>query len=464
MSVLVAVSGGPDSVALLHLLHELAPSWRLSLSVVHCNYGLRGRESQRDETFVRDLCQRLGIPCHVRRLSIAAAARPRRPVSLQTRARALRYRAFDKLAARDGIDRVALGHTADDQAETVLQCMLRGAGTTGLSGMPIMRNDRFIRPLLTVAKSEVLAYLEARRLPYRTDSSNARPLYRRNRIRLELMPLLKKLNPAIVRTLTRQADLLRADEEYLAGQSARAFAALAVRTASGEVVLNRAELLSLPLALQRRLLREAVRMAQDGVYAPSLATVTMILNRVLLGRSGAGVSLRGVTVSRDVDRIVVARLPSHPVTAGVLAPAVGPVTPTQSRPATLVWTPSGQAIRLRMTPAAPKFLGPAERRSTRLVIDADRITPRIQLRVWHPGDWFCPSGMGGHRKKVHDFWIDAKIPRKVRAATPVMVAPEGILWIVGHRADERFRPTAATSRLLIADVTGAGTHSISKEP
>lgn len=454
MSVLVAVSGGPDSVALLRAVHAIAPKWRLSLSVAHCNYGLRGRESDEDEAFVRALCARLNLPCHVRRVSPATrASRPK--VSLQEWAREIRYDAFNDLAARHRVDRVALGHTADDQAETVLLWMLRGAGITGLSGMPIIREERYIRPLLQTTRQEVLDYLAAVGQGYRTDSSNQRGPYLRNRIRRELMPALVGLNPAIIRTLSRQAELLSADERYLQAQATSAFNSLAHRMPGGACHLECARLLAIPLALQRRVIREAVREVCGTRKGPSFATVTLLLDRLLHGRSGSTMSLPGAIATRQDDRLVVQPGAAVKITRLRAAPpATGPaksVTVTADVPVLLRWAPTGQSIQVHLEPVSDARRWSLRRNPQRAVFDADRVTPRIGLKGWQPGDWFCPAGMGGHRKKLQDFWVDAKVSRAERVRTPVMVSPEGILWVVGYRADERFLPGPTTTRLLIAE-------------
>ena len=186
--VLVAVSGGPDSVALLALLHRLAASWRLTLTVAHFNYGLRGTESDGDEVFVVSLCRKLGVPLHVRKLSVGRRGRGN---SFQAEARRLRYEALETIARECGADRITVGHTADDQAETVLLWMLRGAGLAGLSGMPPSREGGIVRPLYDVSRAEVLAYLRVEGVQYREDSSNAKPRYLRNRIRHEVLPVLR---------------------------------------------------------------------------------------------------------------------------------------------------------------------------------------------------------------------------------------------------------------------------------
>ena len=212
--LLVAVSGGPDSVALLSLLHRLARSWRLTLTVVHCNYGLRGAESDGDESFVHTFCRERQLPLVIHRPTLV---KRRQRSSLQAAARDARYGFMKQLAQELGADGIAVGHTANDQAETLLMWMLRGAGMTGLAGMPYAREDRIIRPLLAATREEVVAYLDDEGLTYRRDSSNEKPLYHRNRIRKELLPVIMRLAPAAVRVLQRQADLLREDEQYLTG-------------------------------------------------------------------------------------------------------------------------------------------------------------------------------------------------------------------------------------------------------
>ena len=208
----MAVSGGPDSVALLSLLHRLARSWRLTLTAVHCNYGLRGAESDGDESFVNTFCQERQLSLVIHRPMLV---KRRQRSSLQAAARDARYDFMKQLAHEVGADRIAVGHTANDQAETVTHVAVAGAGMTGLGGMPYAREDRIIRPLLAATREEVVAYLNHEGLTYRRDSSNEKPLYHRNRIRKELLPVITELAPAAVRVLQRQADLLREDEQYL---------------------------------------------------------------------------------------------------------------------------------------------------------------------------------------------------------------------------------------------------------
>ena len=263
---MVAISGGPDSVALLSILHQLRSRWKLTLTAIHCNYGLRGAESEEDQRFVESLCHSLVVPLHVRRAHIHT---DRRTASLQAEARDIRYRLMQEVRTMSGADRIAVGHTADDQAETVLLWMLRGAGLTGLSGMPAIRDDAVVRPLYEATRREILTYLRTAGVSYREDSSNAKPLYLRNRIRREVIPLLTRLVPSSTTALCRLADLCRADDHYLDQE-------VTVRTASavkwdptGAWTLDRRTLVDLPLSLQRRCLRQLLRRSDPQQRPPA---------------------------------------------------------------------------------------------------------------------------------------------------------------------------------------------------
>lgn len=301
----MAVSGGPDSVALLSILQSLAPAWNLSLTVVHCNYGLRGAESEGDASFVAALCRRLKLPCLIRSLQI-----PQREVgvsiSLQARARDLRYRLFRELADELGADRVALGHTADDQAETVLLRLLRGAGLRGLAGMPHIRERLFVRPLLGVTRREILSYLETMGLSFRTDSSNAKSIYLRNRVRHELLPVMQSLAPATIRLLARQADLLREDDRVLDRLAAQRLARATQGRDSNMIILDRAALLKQPAALQRRILRQAMQTLSPSAGGPRGDVLLSILASLATRRSGGSWKAGPLVVTCEQEQVRVA--------------------------------------------------------------------------------------------------------------------------------------------------------------
>ena len=248
--VLVAVSGGPDSVALLHLLVRLAPELGLDLGVAHFDHGLRGEDSRADADFVADLARRLGLPCHQGRGQVRDAAR-RDKVSLQMAARKLRLQFLQDTRRGHGYAKLALGHTADDQVELFWLRLLRGAGLEGLKGMWPATPEGLVRPLLAVGKAVLLAWLEQEALPYRLDASNLSRAYLRNRVRLDLLPhLTRGYNPRLAQTIWRTQSLLQEDERLLARDTAAAWDRVAERLAADCFALDLNRFFSLEPALQ----------------------------------------------------------------------------------------------------------------------------------------------------------------------------------------------------------------------
>ncbi len=449
--VLVAVSGGPDSVALLAVLKRVAPTWHLQLRVLHLNYGLRGTESEEDAAFVRALCGRLGVSCVRRRVNLVGK-RHGVAGSLQERARVARYGLLQREAERWQADRVAIGHTANDQAETVLLWMLRGAGSAGLAGIPPMRASLYVRPLLDVPRADILAFLRAEGLAYRRDSSNRSPTYLRNRIRHEVLPILQRLNPAVVDTLGRQANILRADESCLEALTVAQLGRLTRREPDGTVVVERAGLRSLPLALQRRLIRTVLRQMQGGFRGPSLRVCLAVLDRVVEGRSGAALTLLSGTVTREYE--VIRFVPPPVMKEGESAPVVersgvgDAIRVEDWMP--ILWRPLDQMICFSLEESEQEWRIHQQGRTmpTLAWFDRDRFSLPLVVRPWQPGDVIQPLGMGGHSKKIQDLFVDGRVPRPLRRRIPLLVAPEGILWVVGIRPDERFRVRAETRRVL----------------
>jgi tRNA(Ile)-lysidine synthase len=428
-------------VALLSLLLRLQPSWSLTLTAVHCNYGLRGAESDADQAFVEEMCREWKIPLRIRRLDVLA--RPR-GTSLQAAARDVRYRAMTDLAEECGAERIAFGHTADDQAETVLLWMLRGAGLTGLSGMPACREGRIIRPLYEARRHDILAYLRDAGLSFRRDSSNATPLYLRNRIRQELLPALQRVVPSGVEALCRLADICREEDAYLAQHVAAMCETEIVASGEGDWAIDRSVLRQAPRAVQRRVVRELARRCDAARRPPSLRAVERILHVAMKQGVLEEVDVKSLRVAVEKDRIRF--IPSRSMDAQRdRLPPTGPMV--LAVPGQVMWAGTGQVIRAHL--ASPVEV--AEGRNS-IVADADRLSDPLLVRAWAHGDRFCPAGMKGHSKKLQDFFTDMKVPIALRRRIPVVVAPEGIVWVVGYRQDERWIPTPATRRRLVVAV------------
>jgi tRNA(Ile)-lysidine synthase len=367
-------------------------------------------------------------------------------------ARDARYDFMKQLAHEVGADCIAVGHTANDQAETLLMWMLRGAGMAGLAGMPYAREDGIIRPLLAATREEVVAYLDHEGLTYRRDSSNEKPLYHRNRIRKELLPIIMRLAPAAVRVLQRQADLLREDEEYLEQITNKLMHALVNHDSGGVQRVDRQAFLELPVALQRRLVRTVLRTYDEEGRASSLRVVESVRRVLLKGRYGARLFLKQALVTLDQGLVQFSpgagRDHRHETDSGqgkreTLALPV---------PSTVYWSRTKQQIHVQlMTRRGAQEVGRAPSQGLAL-FDADRFSEPLLIRAWQAGDRFSPHGMKGKSKKLQDFFTDRKIARHERGKIPLLVAPEGILWVVGMRQDERFIVRGGTTRCLVVSV------------
>lgn len=445
--LLVAVSGGPDSVALVTLLYRLAPRWRLRLTAVHFNYGLRGKESEEDQAFVKALCASLEVP--LRCVPLDVRVRPQR-VSLQAQARDLRYSAMARLAEEIGADRIAIGHTADDQAETILLWMLRGAGLAGLAGMPAQRDGMIIRPLYEVRRQAVLAFLDARGQAYRQDSSNAKPLYTRNRIRHELVPVLKRLAPAAMDALCRMGEVCREDDRYMNVQAMSLYSALVQQEGDGSYSMDRHRLQTQPSALQRRLLRELFRRMRPTRRAPSLATVEAVRKLISAKGEGERSCAGGVRIEMTQNIVLV-----QPAGAIAAKPASMVIEEEAVQvPSIIEWVGTGQRIRVQEG-SSEKAHHLSASDGWSMVVDADLLSRPLRIRSWRAGDRFVPSGMKGQSKKLQDYFVDLKVPLSQRRRIPILEAPEGIVGVIGFRQDERFRVSDTTCRWLVISI-GAG--------
>ena len=449
--LLVAVSGGPDSVALLSLLHQLRSSWALTLTAVHCNYGLRGCESEGDQQFVEALCHELGIPLHVKAIDLRS--RPPRS-SLQAVARVRRYEVFAEVAQHCGADRIAVGHTADDQAETVVLWMLRGGGLRGLSGMPAIRDGAIVRPLYDVRRQEILAYLEQAQRPFREDSSNGTPRYLRNRIRHEVMPVLQRVVPSTVEALCRLADLCREDDRYLEQHVGELFRVKEIVQADGSWMIQQAVFRGVTKAVQRRLLRALLRSTDYQQRSPRWNVVERVMQTISQEQWGSAIPFRGGWVLVEQDQIRYVLPGTVPVDHGTESKRAPQIL---SIPGKLVWSGTGQVIEVQHLVGHDQ--GMALGRDY-ILVDAQLLSQPWSLRSWLPGDRFYPFGLRGHSKKLQDFFTDQQVPAATRRRIPLLVAPEGIVWVVGYRHDQRWIPTANTECCLLVTVSDVVTEGI----
>ncbi len=419
----VAVSGGADSVCLLDVLSALAPRWDLRLHVLHLNHCLRGAESDEDEAFVRRLAEGRRLPCTVERQDVGRRAGEAHE-NLEQAARRARREFLLGFVRRGELDRIALGHTRSDQAETVLFRFLRGAGTAGLAGMRPAPPDGLIRPLLDVTRAEVLEYLREREIPWREDSSNAQRIFARNRIRLDLLPeLVRDWNPALPDALAGLARMAADEEDYWEREVDRTVAGHLVE--KPPAVLFRTDWFrSLPPALGRRVLRRAISRAKGNLRAIDLAHVERILELTESSEGSGRLQVPGLDVFRSFDWMRLAppgmdrpedrdfELPmtapgqvTLPGGAGTLSLEVGP----------------GSVSGIALPDADTGYNGYVTE------LDWGRLSGDLLVRNWRPGDQYRPVG---HSRdiKLKLLFQQARIPLWERRRWPVMLCHHAIVW------------------------------------
>jgi tRNA(Ile)-lysidine synthase len=430
--VLVAVSGGPDSVALMHVLCSLREELGLHMEVAHLQHGIRGEEAREDARFVAELAKKMKLPFHLSEVNVPRMRLAAGKGNLEALAREERYRFFADMAREQGFNKVATAHTQDDQAETMLMWLLRGSGRKGLGGMaPIgarkVANARstyeltVIRPLLDLSKAEILEYLELKRLAYRVDRTNQDIRLLRNWIRLELIPKLKeRSDPHFSSRLAHQAELLRDEDGGLEGFARTELGR--IRRADG---LDRESFLKQPVALQRLILRLWIEETRGHLRAVDFAHVDALLKLIA---DGAPQSRRAIPGGWElVKEYETLRLERR--------------ARNQKRLCYSHEYRIGTALNISeagMTLQSERILAPLEQLPDNLmeaVFDAAELPETLTVRNFRQGDRFQPLGMAG-RKKVKDLYIEKKVPLSVRSRLPLLATGEEILWIPGYGRSE----------------------------
>ncbi|HYN09328.1 MAG TPA: tRNA lysidine(34) synthetase TilS [Vicinamibacterales bacterium] len=456
--VAVALSGGSDSVALAWLLREIASAGHLSVAgLVHLNHGLRGEESNADEAFCRALAARLGWPIDVERVDAGVLARARTQ-SVEVASRDARYQFFEAAARRLPADAVATGHTLDDQAETVLLRLLRGAGSRGLSGVRPRRGP-YVRPLLEITRAELREYLAGIGESFRDDASNLDLTIPRNRIRHELMPVIARLAPGGSRALARLAMLARDDEDFLQ-QAAIAAGRSLVLSNRG---VDRQALAALPPALGRRVARDLLLSVHPAAPLTS-RHVEAVRELAAADKPNGHLDLPGLVVECRAGVLKIDRATDTPETDGPigrergLKKGAGLLEPLPLQvPGAVEMPKAGVSIAASIQKGAPRGSsdrGPGGKPGgdTMAVLQASSLALPLAVRSRRPGDRFRPLGAPG-RRKLQDLLVDRKVPRDERDALPLVVdAADRIVWVVGVAIAEECRVTAPEAGVVILEV------------
>jgi tRNA(Ile)-lysidine synthase len=431
--VLVGLSGGPDSVCLTLLLKRLGSE----VHALYVDHGLRPDETPAETRFCGELCQRLGIPFGTRAVDVRGFEEER-GLSRQEAARELRYHALESEAIRLKAERIALGHTMDDQVETFLMRLLRGSGRKGLAAIPPVRGI-IIRPLIETTRDEIEAFLGKEKTGFVRDSSNLKEDYLRNRVRSTLIPVLRDLNPGITGTLGNAVEVFRDEERYLEVAATKAMMKLITRKDERSIEMFLAPMEVMDKVILRRVLRRAVG-ETAGLRGMGFVHMEDIIKLIRDGKPGDRIYLpKDIRAIRKYSTLLLTSVLPGRLEARALE--------FEGR---LVLEEAGEVLEAKVTDS-PGALVDEKRRA---VLDAGKAPFPLTVRAREDGDFFYPSGFG-KRKKLQDFFVDEKVPRDERDLVPVVASGDDIVWVAGMRGDERFRPTWETKSFLVLELKKA---------
>ncbi len=458
-AIMIGVSGGPDSVALVKILHTMnaAKGLRLRFVVAHLNHKLRGKDAEEDAQFVRDFAAGLSLPCKVKEVDVQKIA-DQTKCSIEEAARTERYRFFEEVAREQGATLIALGHTADDNAETVLHRIIRGSGAVGLGGIPIKRPltpdspIQIIRPLLFTWRKEIIQYLQDEQLGYRTDASNQETTYLRNKIRLDLIPLLEgQYNPNIKKTLNQLSRIFSENNEYLSSEAKKALKNATIQNDGERHVIDARFLGKQPKIIQHRVIQEVLNNLHIPLKEITYEHYTTMLDGITkagrMRRFQLPVKLR---VWYECHRLHFSKefppKPDLPLLAEipVRIPGTTSVGP-------LGWL-SAEILEIR--DISPDVFKKTKTKYEE-ILDLECITHPLSIRGRKHGDVISPLGVNGH-KKLKELFIDKKIPVEERNAIPMVVMNDRPVWVIGVCIDNGVKVTAETKKILKLTFRGGG--------
>jgi tRNA(Ile)-lysidine synthase len=432
--IVVAVSGGPDSVCLLKILFQLQSWLNISLIVAHLNHGLRPKEDERETEFVANLSRSLNLTLAYDKADNLTKAHGS---SIEEKAREIRYQFLEKVLDEYHAQKVALGHNMNDQAETVLMHLLRGAGPTGLSGMPPIREERFIRPLINISRDEIHTYLKQKDIPFMMDSSNLEKRYLRNKIRLDLIPLLLNYQPQLIEHLGELAFLCRQEDQFMEEEANKGLQMVTLDSSDHSLDLSLTTFKNISIPLRFRIIRQAIKRVKGNLRRIDIGHIKAIIDLANNERPQIRMNLpENLMVKKIYER---------------LRFSLG--TETETGDFSYIIKNNGrfeipeinQTISLEEISKKDFLLSSPSRHEA--FLDLDRLQWPLRGRNFRAGDKFMPLGLNGF-KKVKDIFIDNKIPSEQRKKILILENCDDIVWVCGIRIDDRYRVKEKTKRIL----------------
>jgi tRNA(Ile)-lysidine synthase len=449
--VVVAVSGGPDSVALLKVLEMVSGDYGLTLISAHLHHGIRGEEADRDEQFVKQLSQDMSLAFVSDRIHVPVLKKGTGK-SIEEIGREERYWFLKDVAEKHGAQKIALGHHLHDQAETVIMNLLRGSGAEGLRGMLPVRDGMFIRPLLGIRRKEILDFLEERQIPYMLDPSNDSNVYLRNRIRHRLIPELKEqFNPNLEESLGSMSEILRLEDDYMKIVTGGILTELGVKLCDKEIRIKISDLRIHHPAIQNRMIKTFLEQFSPSGKGIGSIHVKAVINLSDSKKPGGRVNLPyGIHVWREYDCLCFGRqkkesIGSHAMNANE---KLEELFYTVSIPDTIRIHELGKTMSFDLVQPPKESVSDVPNIA---YMDYDKIAPPLVVRTIRPGDRIQPLGMEG-TKKLKSYFIDRKVPRGKRREIPLLVDGESVIWIAGMRLNERVKITNKSRKILKVEI------------
>jgi tRNA(Ile)-lysidine synthase len=446
--ILIGVSGGADSLALLYFLDKFKEAYAVTIGVAHLHHGLRGEAADADEAFVRTFCEERAIPFYSRRRNIREISQDDK-ISIEEAGRNERYGFFQTVAREHGYNRIALGHHINDQAETMLMRLIRGTGVKGVSGIKSSRNNLYIRPFLCLTKKEIVAYCAINQLAYRTDATNFQRDYTRNRIRLDIMPLILEINPR-AELHFNEFTIIANEYEAFFEKYVDTIQEKLISRRDNSVFLDRALWLGEEPVVQKELLRRLIFEFKGSLKEIEYNHITAFYNLLKSDKTTWEMNLpHQMLLMRRYDRVMVTS--SQKMVKKIIAPKR--ILPDK----TWIFAREGIILEVEiMTQAAfckkNAFFSKELENHSEKYFDYDKIRGDIYLRSRQSGDFFYPSGLAG-KKTLKKYFIDKKIDRDLRDEIPLLATDSEVLWIIGYAINERYLANGQTKNIIKVNVT-----------
>lgn len=435
-NIVIGVSGGPDSMALLYVLLEIKKELEFNIHIVHINHGVRGVDAKSDQLFVEGKARELGLPYYTKNVNMVEYGK-QKGISAEEAGRELRYGFFREVLAKVGGGKIAVAQNMNDQAETLIMRFFRGTGVDGLKGMEFSVGD-IIRPILGIGRGEIETYIGKNNINTVLDKTNLMPIYTRNKIRLELIPYIEEnFNPNIVNTLWRTSTISTVDSNFLEKYSKERYTNIVKKEDKDNVTLDSRKFLGEDKSIQQRIIRNAILGVNNSLQGISEAQISSVLNMFLADETGREYHLSNNIIARtSYEDLIIEKNKFKGEKDYLYNLEMKGITNLEGL---------GYSFHVRLL--AREELNMINKEKNVRNFDFDKIKGDLRIRNRKNGDRIIPFGMKG-TKKIKDYFIDEKIPKELRDKVPLILDDENILWVVGYRTNEIYKVTEDTKMIL----------------